>query len=403
MLIPDDRRVTGTETGSAAPLPLRDVRVLDLSLLLPGPFCTQMLADLGADVIKVEPPGGDYARRMPSELFAVANRNKRSVVLDLKRPADHAALLRIAAAADVAVEGFRPGVTGRLGVGYEDLRRVRPDIVYCSLSGYGQSGPMSQEPGHDGNYLAAGGALSFSGHWLEPPRRSGVPVADLAGASFAAVSVMAALHRRALTGQGTYLDVSLADSVLSFATVRAGARLDLANDGRRHLYPTNDLFTTGDGEVLAIGVVEDHFWDKLRKALGPDCPELLDARFDTESGRHQNGDSLKRLLDDTFARRPAGEWMAELRRHDVPAQRVLTVAEAAGQPQVRSRGIVAERDGQRHVVFPVLDGGLPMGRLSSLAPELGAHTSEVLREFGVPGADIDAITGRADGVLPRRI
>src|SRR4051812_753402 len=208
----------GARATDAHQSPLIDIRVLDLSQLLPGPFCTQILADLGAAVVKVEPPDGDPARGMPSDLFATANRNKASVDLDLKAPADRNACLRLAAASDVVVEGFRPGVVERLGVGYEDVRARNPGVVYCSISGFGRTGPRRDRPGHDANYLAASGALAYSGHWSEVPRRSGLPIADLAASCYGAIAILAALHERARTGLGGHIDLAMADAAMAFAS-----------------------------------------------------------------------------------------------------------------------------------------------------------------------------------------
>lgn len=362
--------------------PLSDVRVLDLSLLLPGPVCTQILADLGADVVKIEPPAGDYARQMPSELFAVTNRNKRSAVLDLKDPAHREMCLRLAEDADVLVEGFRPGVLDRLGVGYAAVRQRCPSIIYCSISGYGQTGPLRERPGHDATYLAASGALSFSGHWLEEPRRSGIPMADLAGATYAAIAILAALNDRRRTGNGAHLDVSLTDAAMAFTTVRGGRRLDLRPEDRLHLYPTNELFTTADERVIALGVVEDHFWQRLCEAIGGLEPRLLETRFQTEDGRRAHGDELKRILDELLRQRRAEEWIELLEAYDIPIQVALTLDEAACSLHTQTRRVVVEDGDDRYVVFPVLRDGDPMGTLRSPPPALGEHTSEVLRGRG---------------------
>ncbi len=351
--------------------PLVDVRVLDLSQLLPGPFCAQILADLGAEVIKVEPPGGDPAREMPSDIFATANRNKASVDLDLKAPLDREACLRLAADTDVVVEGFRPGVVERLGVGYEDVCARNPAVIYCSISGFGRTGSRRDRPGHDANYLATSGALAYSGHWSEGPRRSGLPVADLAASCYGAIAILAALRERARTGVGCHIDLAMADAAMAFASVRGGRRLDLTDDGRAHLYPTNDLFSTADGAVLAVGAVEDRFWEQLRKVVSQAEPELLDVRFDTEPSRRRHGDELKELLDRAFAQRTATEWLAALEEYDVPVELVESLETAATSPDARERGIVAHVDGEVHVLFPALRNGEPMGRFRRVAPALG--------------------------------
>lgn len=374
---------------------LEDVRVLDLSLLFPGPYCAQILGDLGANVISVEPPVGDYTRRMPSQGHPVVNRNKRGVVLDLKDPVARAACLRIAADVDVVIEGFRPGVTERLGVGYQQVREVNQDVIYCALSGFGQNGPLRMRPGHDLTYLGASGCLSFSGHWSERPRRQGVPMGDASASAYSAIAILAALHERDRTGAGAYLDVAIIDTAMAFAALRGGPRLDLRPEDQLHLYPNNDLYTAADGRQLSIAAIEEHFWQGTREVLGAFEPRLLDARFDDDAGRRANGDDLKHMLDEVIAGKPAAEWVELLAAQDVPAQEVLTLAEAVETPHAHARGLVTEIDGQRHVRFPVLRDGEPMGDVVRVAPRLGEHTREVLEQFGVDPGDVDALARSA--------
>lgn len=360
--------------------PLRGVRVLDFTPLLPGPFATLALADLGADVVKVEPPGGDFARRMPSLLFRMANRNKRSLTLDLKHRDAPAVVRRLALWADAAIEAFRPGVADRLGIGHAQLQAHNPRLICASLSGYGQTGPARMMPGHDGNYLAASGALALSGHWGEAPRRSGIPVADLAGASYTAIAILAALHERAATGAGRSLDLSLTEAAMSFASVRHG--LDLAEPSQDHLWPTNDLFETADGATIALGIVEPHFWANFVAAARDLAPGLSDAHFATERERRRHGDALVRHVRDVMRLRTAADWMQRFARLDVPAQRVLMPAEASRSPQIVAREMVMSHEGERHIPFPVRVDGRRGAVLRGLAPETGAHTNEILNEIG---------------------
>ena len=359
---------------------LSGVKVLDFTALLPGPFATSILADLGANVIKVEPPAGDFARQMPVEMFRVANRNKRSIALDLKQPDSREVIARLARWADVAVEGFRPGVVDRLGVGPKQLRAINPALVYCSISGYGQTGPLRDEPGHDFNYMAASGALSFLGHWSDKrPHRSGLPVADVAGGSYAAIAILAALLSRKTTGAGATLDISLTEAAMSFMSVRRG--LDNDEPGRWHLYPTNDLFDTADGRRLSFGIVEPHFWTAFLAAAGPLEPRLTEPRFAGESGRRTHGDELAAIISQLMLAKDAREWLAFFQGHDVPVQLVHTPREAADSPQARARGLVQQIDGERHLPFPVATDQGPAGRLSSLAPDVGEHTDAILGEL----------------------
>lgn len=371
--------------------PLEGVRVLDFSLLLPGPFATLTLADLGADVVKVEPPSGDFARRIPFAMFRMANRNKRSMTVDLKHPDAKRVVARLAGWADVAIEGFRPGVADRLGIGPEALAASNPRLIYCSLSGYGQTGPARDVPGHDLNYLAAAGALVLAGHWTEPPRRSGLPVADLAGGSYAAIAILAALHERQRTGRGAYLDLSLAEAAMSYTAIRHG--LDLDRTSRDHLWPTNDLFETADGEWIALGIVEEHFWRNFVDAAGDLAPDLGEMRYASEPDRRRNGDVLAARMRETMRQRVAEDWLGRFRRHDVPAQRVLTPAEASRSAQATVREMVLERDGERHIPFPVRVNGSRGAALRNTAPAVGAHTGAILAEIGFTPAESAALEG----------
>ena len=366
----------------APPGPLSGVRVLDLSSYLPGPFCTQILADLGAVVIKVESPAGDAARQLPGALHEAANRNKRSVVLDLKTDDGQTLGRRLAAGADVLVEGFRPGVVDRLGMSYAVVHAVNPSVVYCSVSGFGQTGPLRDVPGHDVTYLAASGVLSFPGSWGDRQvRRPGIPVSDLAASTYASIAILAALYRRRATGEGAHLDLAITDAALSFASVRAAEGLDEGTGDHPHLHPANDLFEAADGTTIAVGAVEEHFWERLVPLLAEEVPALADPRFGSTAARRADGDELVVLLRRAIRARPAAEWLAAFAAADVPADRVLSVPEAGRSPQVRARGIIAQdRDG-RHVVFPVLQDGTAMGRVHSPAPALGAHTEQVLADL----------------------
>lgn len=357
--------------------PLADVQILDTSPFLPGPFATQMLADLGANVIKVEPPTGDPGRHVPGGLHETTNRNKRSIVLDLKSEQDRERCHRLAAGADVFVEGFRPGVVDRLGVSYAELSADNPGLVYCSVSGFGQTEPKRSTPGHDATYLAAAGALAVPGSWSDPrPHRSGIPVADLGTSNYVAVAILAALHERHTTGRGCYLDVAITDVALALASARAGEQLD--NDGadRLHLNPSNDLFDTADG-MLAVAAVEEHFWQRLRAVLLATEPQLGDPRFDGLAGRRANGDDLSALLQAVFMTRTAKEWISLLTEADIPAEVVHPVREAVESEQVRRRGIVQAAGDQRHVTFPVVQDGRPMGSLRTTAAAAGADSATV--------------------------
>lgn len=381
-------------------LPLEGLRVLDFSLLLPGPFATVTLADLGADVLKIEPPAGDHARRMAGPMHAMANRNKRVLAVDLKNPAARPLIARLARWADVAVEGFRPGVARRLCIDHAALSAINPRLVYCSISGYGQDGPARDAPGHDLNYLAASGALMFPGQWHGVAVRPGIPVADLAGGSFAVIAILAALHERQRSGRGTYLDLALADAALAFCAARHG--LDATGPSRAHLYPTNDVFDAADGRRLALAIVEPHFWSRFVAATADLAPDFAQPAWTEEASRLADGDALHHRIAEVLISRPSAEWLARFARHDVPAQLVLSPAEAGQTPQAQARELVMERAGERHLPFPVRANGRRGARLERTAGPVGAHAGEILEQLGLSRDDIAALrsSGALDAAAP---
>lgn len=370
--------------------------MLDFSALLPGPFATAILADLGADVIKVEPIHGESARAFLPDLFRTANRNKRSIALDLKQPAARTVIERLVAHADLALESFRPGVADRLGVGAAALRAINPRLVYCSLSGYGQDGPWRDHPGHDANFLAAAGGLAYAGTWSGAPSRSSLPVADLMGGGFAVSALLAALHQAQRSGEGCHLDLSLLESTFFCTAMRHG--LD-SERPRAHLFAISDLFETADGKRLALGLVEQHFFDNFRAVVRDIEPRIADPRFDTNSSRRENGNDLCALLHTLIRTRTADEWLALLTPCDVPVDVCVSAVEAQHNPQLGARGAVSELDGERFALFPVQVDGVRGGALRSPAPGLGDHGRELLAECRFSAAEITAL--EADGVVGR--
>jgi len=359
---------------SEAWLPLAGMHVVDFSMFVPGPFASAMLADLGADVIKVEPPRGDPGRAYVPVQFATENRNKRSIALDLKQPPAAQVVARLITNAQVVIEGFRPGVAKRLGIDYGTLRAHNAKLVYCSISGYGQTGPWRERPGHDVNYAAAAGALAFPGQWRKAPARSSLPIADMAGGAFAALAILAALHE----GKGAYLDLSLFEAAFFLCAMRHS--LDPEVDPRAHLFPVNDVFETADGKRLTLGILEEHFWQNFVRLV----PELADERFASDAKRRANGDALSAALEDIFRRRSAAQWQRLLEEHDVPVDLCVTPGEAAAQPQLVEREAV-ERG---YAKFPVWANGRRGGRIRSGAPPLGEHSREILVELGFDDGEI---------------
>ena len=368
--------------------PLSGVKVVDFSMFVPGPFCSAILADLGAEVIKVEAPRGDPGRGYVPAQFRMENRNKRSLALDLKKPESAEVVGRLARHADIVLEGFRPGVAKRLRIDYETLKIHNGKIIYCSISGYGQTGPWRERPGHDVNYVAAAGALAFSGQWLKAPVRSSLPLADMGGGAFAAISVLSALHERNTTGRGVYLDLSLFESAFFWAAMRHS--LDPQADPRAHIFPVNDVFETADGKRLTLGILEEHFWENFLKA----APGLRDARFATDALRRQHGDELSLKLEEMIRTKPADEWLRVLGENDVPVDLCLTPAQAAEIDHLKERKAAVGEFAQ----FPVWANGRRGGRIRSGVPGLGEHSREILVELGFDDAAIAQM--RQTGSVP---
>jgi crotonobetainyl-CoA:carnitine CoA-transferase CaiB-like acyl-CoA transferase len=338
--------------------PLDGLVVLDLTRLLPGAVATQQLAEWGAEVIKIEEPrAGDYARAMNPAVFARTNGAKKSAAIDLKAPRGRDSLLRLATTADILIEGNRPGVMERLGLGYHQLHAANPRLIYCSLSGYGQAGPYAQLAGHDINYMALSGVLS-----LNLPVIPGVQIADLVGGSMQAVTgILLALVARNQTDQGRHVDVSMYAGVTSLLTIplaawRSTGREPLAGDevlsGR---YACYNIYEAGDRRWLAVGALEPKFWAELCRRLG--CDDLIARQFEDPQ------DSVKQQLVAIFETKPAAEWFDELRNSDCCVTLVRTVSEVAAE--------------------------LP--EPSAAPPALGQHTHEILHRCGFSESEIEEL------------
>ena len=385
---------------------LDDVRVLDLTRLLPGPFCTLLLADFGADVIKVEDTtGGDYMRWMPplageySAMFHPINRNKRSLSLDLKNPLGREAFLRLAASADVVIESFRPGVMDRLGLGFATLNAANPRLVLCSISGYGQDGPYRDRAGHDLNYAAVAGVLLLGGAAGEAPAMPGLQVGDLGGGALhAALAIMVALHHAARTGEGQHCDISMVDGLIGWAAVHAsqlfaGGVPPAPGDGMltgRH--PCYRIYRCADG-FLSVGALEPKFWRAFVTAIG--LPELGDLGLaEGEDAAHTAAAVEAVLLTRTRA-----QWESALAGLDVCVEPLLDLAETFEHPQVRSRHMQLDAGEGRPTAqtgFPIRLLGTPAG-FRRPAPGYGEHTDEVLMEAGYPREEIASL--RSAGVV----
>ena len=385
-------------TCEAAHSPLQGITILDFSWLLPGPFCTMQLADLGANVIKVESPKGDYAREMLPGLFAVANRNKRSLSLDLKAPSAQDVVDRLVSQVDVVIEGFRPGVAKRLGIDYERLSDINPRIVYASVSGFGARGPLAQRPGHDINYLAMSGALSIPGQWSGAAARSGLPVADIAGAMTAALAIVSCLLETRGTGRGRWLDVAMLPSLLNWAQVRAADHLASDEKAWPHINPLNDLYEAKDGMRVSLALVEPHFFGAFCEVAG--CQGLLQSaeykKFSKSLDKHA-GQFLRDEVQKVIGTRKSHEWIKLFEDQPVPFAPVLEPGEALANPQLAANGFeVSPPNGLPHGYFPFPVPGLVANDVKP-APSKGQHSDEILRAFGVEAAEIHRL--HAEGVI----
>ncbi len=310
---------------------LRGVRILDLGIWRPVPYATQLLVEMGADVIKVEPPGGDPMRVFP-ELFAVLNAGKRSIVIDLKNEDGVAEVLALVTDADAVMEGFRPGVADRLGVGYDALRTVNPAIVYCSISGYGADGPLAQVPGHDVNYQAYAGVLRPRGG---APNFGSLPVGDLGAGVTAAMATIAACLRALTTGEGERIDVGISD-VLATWTGAIGQLTPVGSDLPMNGLPGYGTYSTADGQWVALGVLtEAPFWSGLCRGLGLEHLDGLDL-----AQRIERKQELDAAVAEEVAMRPLAEVVAALKKHDVPVSPVLDRDEMLQLDHFRQRGTV---------------------------------------------------------------
>ncbi|HLZ55942.1 MAG TPA: CaiB/BaiF CoA-transferase family protein [Ktedonosporobacter sp.] len=391
-------------------LPLTGIRILDLSRLLPGAYASQMLADFGADVIKVEEPGtGDYGRNMPPYgpggmglTFLAINRNKRSMTLNLKSPQGRAIFLRMVSQADVVLESFRPGVMDRLELGYEQLKQVNPGIVYCAISGYGQDGPYRLRAGHDLNYAGYAGLLHYNRDVHGQPAMPATQFGDLAGGSFMSVmGILTALVGRAQTGEGRMVDVSMTEGVMSLLPIFTTAYLNTGKAPQRGMFeldghlPCYNIYETSDGKHVTLAALEPKFWHTFCTRIGH--LELLP--FHSPIGPVEREEAMEKLRA-IFKTKTRDEWVAELADLDTCLGPVYTIDEALNDPQAQARGVMVSNDhGDRplHTLtsFPRISGVDSQPRYSP--PHLGEHTQAILQEFGYTEPEITQF--QAEGAL----
>lgn len=391
--------------------PLDGVRVLDLTRVMAGPYATTILGDYGADVIKVEPPGGDMYRHMgdleiggENGPFLIVNHSKRGIVLDLRRDEAKEVASRLAARCDVLVENFRPGTAERLGLGYDHMSAVNPRLIYCSVSGFGPVGPYRDKAGTDPVVQAMSGIMSMTGEPGRPPVVVGPPVGDFNAAILAALAIVMALHARGRTGRGQKIDVSLLDaSVFSLGPRVApyfySGKVPDPLGSRHPLIAPNEVFAT-KSLYIHVSVLDDASWRRLCDALGRN--DLRDDQgYATNADRLRRRDELFHTLEDTFRMRVAEEWVGSLEAHDVLCAPVYTLDRVFSDPQVKMNEMAVTVHHPTAGDVQVL--GLPMkfsdtpGEVTSAAPLLGQHTDEVLREVGYAPDEITTL--RASGAV----
>ncbi len=376
--------------------PLSEIRVLDLSRLLPGPYLSMILSDMGADVIKVEAPlMGDYLRHIPptkggtSGRFLAINRDKRSLVLDLKTDAGREALLRMTESADVVIESFRPGVMKRLGVDYEALKARNENIILCSLSGYGQDGPMQSRAGHDLNFIALAGVLAMGGESGGKPMMPGTQIGDLSSALWGATAVLGALVGRTKNG-GQHLDISMTESALALLAAELG-NLDcgttMPTRGRESLnggLACYGVYRTKDDKYLSVCALEPKFWLAFNEAIGRTC-DVSETMADSSVQKR-----LRAELSEILAGKTRDEWVEIFAQYDCCTEAVLELDELQEHPLHASRNVFFTIPSETGEILQVRT---PVGQASAkhLAPTLGQHSAEVLAEYGFSAVEIEVL------------
>ncbi len=392
---------------------LNGIRVIDLSRILAGPYCTMLLGDMGAEITKIEQPIiGDGSRQWgppwigsESGYFLSINRNKRSLTLNLKHPEGQVILKRLISSADILIENFMPGTTEKLGLDYQTLSANQPGLIYCSITGYGQTGPYKDRPGFDFMIQAQGGLMSITGQDDGPPNKVGVAIVDVTAGMYASIAILGALHYRNQTGHGQYIDVALLDSQIGWLVnvaqnyISTGERPARYGNAHPNIVPY-ETFPTFDG-YLALAVGSDAQYKRLCQAMQrSDLWE--DKRFQTNSGRVENRLNLIPMLQASFVQRSTAEWLELMKVHKIPAGPINEIPTIFADPQVEARKMVQEIEhptlGRIKQIGPVAKFSETPATLRQPPPLLGEHTESILiNELGYSNADISRL--RAEGVI----
>ncbi|MEH7178184.1 CaiB/BaiF CoA transferase family protein [Neobacillus vireti] len=372
--------------------PLQSIRVLDLSRLLPGPYCTMFLADFGAEVIKIEEPNlGDYARLgepkldTDSAIFSSLNRNKKSITIDLKSEKGKEIFLELVKTADVLVESFRPGVMERLGLGYETLKALNPKLIYCAITGYGQTGPYAKLPGHDLNYISYAGLLDLQGERNRKPVAPSVQIADIGGGSLMAVTgILLAIQARNINGNGQFVDISMLDGAVSWLQTtlpnyltdnQLPTRGELPLSGEKACY---EVYETQDHRYIAVGALEYKFWKEFCKAIKRD--DLIDSLDAPQNIQ----DELKIEIGNIIKKKTLDEWTEIFNHYEACVSPVLTFQDMVNHPQIINREMIQEIPGMigKQIGIPIKLSDTP-GSIYKNAPKLGENNQEILEELGI--------------------
>ncbi len=374
--------------------PLTSLKILDFSTLLPGPFASMVLADLGADILRIEAPHRpDIVRMMPafgqenSAWHSLLNRSKRSLALDLKKQGAAQIVKDLVPQYDIVLEQFRPGVMDRLGIGYEILSQINPQLIYCALTGYGQTGPYKDRAGHDNNYLALAGVMHHTGRQASGPLPLGVQVADIGGGSYGAITgILAAVIHRQQTGEGQFVDVSMFDGALAWNAPVASHYLVGGQDQAWESMSLNGgsfygFYRTADGRYLSVGSLEPKFWTGFCQAI--DRPDLVEAGLNLHDLARQQ--QLKTEIQDTIAQRPFAEWVSIFAELDVCVEPVLNHAEMVEHPQTQARQMIVEVPTNKGATQPQIGNPLKFSKAEPTykhtGATLGQHTAEILAEM----------------------
>jgi len=395
----------------AAPRALQGLRVLDQTQVMAGPFCAMLLADMGADVIKIEPPGGENTRGMDLELasgvsapFLAVNRNKRGLVLDLKRAEGVAILKKLVASADILIENYRPGVAKRLGVGYATLSAINPRLIYCSISGFGQTGPYADRGGYDLIAQGMSGIMSATGSEGGAPVKVGVPITDLGAGLFGVFGILCALRARHVTGRGQLVDTSLFEAGLSLSAWEATeywftGQIPRGLGTAHRLNAPYQAFRASDGH-FTVGAANNNLFPRFCALLGLDHL-VKDPRFDNVANRLQHRAALESLIEAVTIRHPRAHWLAKCEEAGVPAGPIYSVPEALDDPHARARGMVQELTHPQAGRVKGLGNPVKMSKtppvMAKAAPMLGENTDAILRELGFDEPEISRL--RADEVI----